>query len=332
MPRVCDEVQSLGTLWGVVPFHPMAQALRPEGRPRSRLATYRLHGLTIASSLELPGVPVADGDADVILRYGSVPDRLSAADHRSAVLETAGRLALLRIPGVGRFLVDDGRQVVVDAELAASPADVQTFVLGSALTLLCHQRGGLVLHASGAVKDGRAVLFAGHSGRGKSTLCAAMAGRGWSLLTDDAAVVTVDRQCPRVHRGPEYLKLWPDAVSRLGRAVDELSRVRPAVDKYRVPLRATLPPDSAVLEAVFILDAAASPHVAVKRLTGAAAFEAVIHQTRMRLALEAVGGQSANFLVAACVAEHAKVFTVRRPHGSETVDEVTAKVEAALRE
>jgi len=49
---------------------------------------------------------------------------------------------------------------------------------------------GLVLHAAGMIVRGRAVVLAGVSGAGKTTLCRLAAGRpGWEALSDDRIIV-----------------------------------------------------------------------------------------------------------------------------------------------
>jgi hypothetical protein len=57
------------------------------------------------------------------------------------------------------------------------------------IPLLLAERGEATLHASGIVADGRALLFAGPSQRGKSTTTMLASGCGFTPLTDDAAVI-----------------------------------------------------------------------------------------------------------------------------------------------
>ena len=56
-------------------------------------------------------------------------------------------------------------------------------------TLLLAQRGGFLVHASSAVRNGRAFLFSGISGAGKTTM-ARLAPPDASLLTDEVSYVT----------------------------------------------------------------------------------------------------------------------------------------------
>jgi hypothetical protein len=74
--------------------------------------------------------------------------------------------------------------------------------------LMLAERGDLALHAAVLARDGRAVAFCGASMRGKSTIAAELAARGYALLGDDSAVLSLD--------GDDGLRVWPGpAGSRL---------------------------------------------------------------------------------------------------------------------
>jgi HprK-related kinase A len=55
-----------------------------------------------------------------------------------------------------------------------------------------HAHTWLIIHAAALEKDGRAVILAAPPGSGKSTLCAGLALRGWRLMSDELALVTLD--------------------------------------------------------------------------------------------------------------------------------------------
>jgi HprK-related kinase A len=50
----------------------------------------------------------------------------------------------------------------------------------------------LVIHAAVVERNGKAFIFPGAPGSGKSTLCAALVSRGWRLLSDEMVLVSVD--------------------------------------------------------------------------------------------------------------------------------------------
>lgn len=52
-----------------------------------------------------------------------------------------------------------------------------------------HCHNWLIIHAAVVEKDGQGVILPAPPGSGKSTLCAALVGRGWRLLSDELAVI-----------------------------------------------------------------------------------------------------------------------------------------------
>ena len=63
---------------------------------------------------------------------------------------------------------------------------------------------GLLLHASGAVIDGKAFVFAGHSGDGKTTLSRMLAAEGLELLSDERIALRREGESFRAYGTP-----WP---------------------------------------------------------------------------------------------------------------------------
>ena len=72
-----------------------------------------------------------------------------------------------------------------------------------------------MLHASAVRVNGRAVLFCGSSGAGKSTLAAALAQRGYPLVTDDVCTLSIgEAGAPVVYPDGRQLKFWAQAIRR----------------------------------------------------------------------------------------------------------------------
>jgi HprK-related kinase A len=58
------------------------------------------------------------------------------------------------------------------------------------MTSYCHEY--LIIHAAVVEKNGKVLLLSAPPGAGKSTLCAALVCRGWRLLSDELALLTLD--------------------------------------------------------------------------------------------------------------------------------------------
>lgn len=55
-----------------------------------------------------------------------------------------------------------------------------------------HSNQYLIIHAAAIEKDGLAVIMPAPPGSGKSTLCAGLVNRGWRLLSDELALISLD--------------------------------------------------------------------------------------------------------------------------------------------
>ena len=171
-----------------------------------------------------------DRCAAVQVRLGRSKARFGRNDPVPAAVEVSAGVVRLAWPGVGRFRVRQGRDVLIHPAGDADEQVLRLFLLGPVLAVLLHQRGRLVLHASGVALDGCAVAFLGGSGWGKSTLAGLLHRRGHRFLTDDVLPVDVERG-RTVAPGIPELKVWPDTAAALGHDPDAMPRLHPRQQK-----------------------------------------------------------------------------------------------------
>ncbi len=166
---------------------------------------------------------------------------------------------LLDAVGVGRVLVSlDGRELLCDPD----PAEPDwAFILAAqALPLAATLRGFEVLHASGVVMAGGAVLFAGEPGAGKSSLAAALLRSGAALLGDDAIALSERDGEAIAHPGTGSIYLRAAEDDRLSAA--ERARLGPATAFAGRRRVAVVAAPAAPLAALFLLErAAAGPQI-----------------------------------------------------------------------
>ena len=168
---------------------------------------------------------------------------------------------LLALENVGRFHVEGGKHVRVEPAANVHEPELRTFLLGSVLGVLCHQRGQLPIHASAVRIDGRAVLIAGVSGAGKSTVAAALGARGHALVADDIAAVSLGDDGLQVIPAFPQRKLALDALQALGLEHAGLVANRPGVPKFRVPLKEGFDFSPVQPAAIYVLSNAAPGRV-----------------------------------------------------------------------
>lgn len=170
-------------------------------------------GLTISSEIELPGMRAGFGTPDIVIRVGRVPE-WHPSDAVNPVRTERGNS-----PELGRFLISGGREIVVELLPGADPRALRMVLLGRVMACLLRQRGWVPLHASAVRVEGRAILFLGDSGAGKSTTAAAFIPAGHAAIADDIAPVRTAGEGHCV-MSPVWarLRLLEDAVGVLGEA------------------------------------------------------------------------------------------------------------------
>jgi len=182
--------------------------------------SYTYSGLRVISELQLPEwIPFADSfprtEPDVFIQVESRWPETPEPEQSWPLIDTDHyRFA---VPDVSRYLVRQGREILVVPAPGAGAREVRLFLLGSAWGALCYQRGLFPLHASMVRVGSGVVAFCGAPGAGKSTLAAWLASRGYRLVVDDLCRVDLSvPEPPRVWPSVPRLKLWRAALSALG--------------------------------------------------------------------------------------------------------------------
>ena len=236
----------------------------------------RIYGLGLAVNVPiagLRGLPPTDR-IDVSLTLGPIPERLSAdLPYRDRYIAPAAddeeppvRVAIRADGAFHSVTYADGTRVFVDAAAAnvwaegpeaAGVEDTATYLLGPALGFVLRLRGVTCLHASAVALGGRAVAFVGNAGAGKSSLAAAFAQLGHSVLTDDVAPITDHGRHFEIQPAYPRVRLWPDSVEALFGSPDELPVITPGWDKRFLDLNAPrrFEPSPLPLGAIYFLGA-----------------------------------------------------------------------------
>ena len=291
---------------------------------------YSASGLSTASEIALPGLmpQTPDGDPEVTVRLGSVPSELAGATASGPTWQMCGDRFLLRVPDIARFLLESGRTIIVEAERGVAAEEIAIFLLGSVFGIMLHQRGRVVLHASGVRVNGKAVLFCGSSGAGKSTMAAALGARGYSLVTDDLCAITMPATgAPVVQPDGRLLKLWDHAIDKLGLAANRLGAVRETLEKYYVE-----PPDACTralpIGAIYMLRDARPPHLpGIESPNVVDAAVCVRWSAYRRLLVARMGQRASYFHAATAIANHAGIFYLTRALDFAAVPDVVSSLE-----
>lgn len=282
---------------------------------------YHAYGLLFASQIELPELlaPLAQDaarpadvrilvDPDMIL-----PDASCGAQGWTQISPfawTAPGAFCLNVPDIAAYTIKDGTQISVRPAPGIDAASVRVFLLGSALGALLFQRQLLVLHGNAIVINGQAMLCLGPSGAGKSTLAAAFAARGFTVLADD--VVAIDRDCAALPGIPR-VKLWQDAATHLQIDTQGLTRIRPSLEKFNLPLPAEPVRHPVPVRWIYLLGKSNRADFSLTPVTGLARFQPLMMNTYRRSFMEGMALHPAHLARCGALAGRAHVAHVGRP-------------------
>lgn len=252
----------------------------------------------------------------VEVRLGALPETLPGGRAAPYGLQIADDAVMLTVANTARYLIRGGLEIVVDRLEGGSERNLRLFLLGSALGILCHQRGLLPLHANAIVADGAAVAFAGPSGAGKSTLAAHFAHTGFEVLCDDVCVIEFDEAGrPLAWPGLPRVKLWGDAASAFGHDSKMLDQAIEGMDKYHVPLRGAMEARPIPFRRLYVLSRAEDRPGEIRRLSGQAAMVEVMAQTYRGHYLAPMGLVERHFRQCAALVASAEVYSASRTWG-----------------
>ena len=297
---------------------------------------YTAYGLHVRSPIALPFTrrPGSRRDApDVLIRFGETPAALPAPVQRDGdvgkviVREMAPGAFLLTMAGHARYLVTDGRNIVIDP-LGGDERDMEAALTKPLMTALLRQRGVATFHAGAVAAEAGAVLFLGDSGSGKSSLAGAFVARGCDLLTDEltGVVLGTDGRL-EVLPGFPRIKLRQDVLDVLGWRAQ--GRLRPEAPKHVVPverLRATpLAPCAA-----FILMVGDGTDTEIERVPPIRVLRWLKIHTPNRKIVQALGQYRSYFHIVAALAKSIPFFLVTRPAHPLRLDVLADRIEEAL--
>jgi len=297
---------------------------------------------------------------DFQTQFAPVASTLEGATARGVLWQAAPDRFVLDVPDVARYLVSDGAVITIDRAPDVRDEEVTRFLRMTPLAALFFQRGSLAFHAAAASPlppqqgqtsvDGEgkagAILIAGDSGVGKSTLLAALLKRGWRMLADDLAVVEVDAggQLVVLPAFPEIV-LWPDAVEKLGLSAataagapgfaqgsPSAGPARP-LTRYdfsdppgRSIMTSQLAPTPQPLRAIYWLSVHSKGEIEMSELKGAERFRALGTLTYNSHIADALLDRAAYLRLASAIAQAIPLYRLRRPRGQWSATELADKI------
>lgn len=283
---------------------------------------YMIYGMKIESDLEFPQLVVCEDKTavDVRITKSEISDEIRAkwplqkyefGHEYSWLLNKTCQIEVYCGENITYALTGNG-----------NPAYLQAYLLGYGMSMLALQRDMLPIHCSVVADEDGAVLIAGESGVGKSTITTAFLKAGYTLMADDMALA--DGQM--VYPAFPYQKLCRDVVVREGYNFEELIYIDEDKDKFLAPYRGTFGLDAKPMKGFILLHLTQGDSVTTQELNGFDRFHVYVGNLFLRKLMsrqqkyEPYIGQ-----IGLKMASKVPLLCIGRPEGKDTATEVVEK-------
>lgn len=231
---------------------------------------YRLYGLTMETELEFPQLVEEKSDVGVApviyVEETEVPEEVIHSGKK--LYEFGENYSWLKNDTV-RLVVENGERIGYQLTGGGWPEHLQTYILGYGMSMLAMQRGILAIHCSAVADENGAVLIAGESGAGKSTVTTAFLERGYRLMADDMAfVATAPGGSAMAYPAFPFQKLCRNVAMEKDYSLEEMIYIDEDKDKFLVPYRGEFSTQPMPVKAFIMLGLTKEGQVRTEEITG----------------------------------------------------------------
>jgi hypothetical protein len=297
---------------------------------------YRVYGLNIDSNIEILEFPkrnenFKDKDSVTIL-YGQTPNNISEEIKGGKCIHVTKEHVWFHIDQVATYLIKNGNTVIVDPCENCDKSLIKVYIMGSVLGFLLLQRESTAIHGGTVVINGKAIIFTGERGVGKSTLTTALVKRGYTFAADDVASLSFDNELA-VRPGFPYHKLCEDALNNMNYVKDSYSYFKAdGKIKYLVPDFHRFSKENVPLTAICELDVGEVDNVKVEEIRGGEKLNKIIkniYRTEYIGLMEAMTPKYFKNCVE--IAQRTKFYKIIRPRDKYTVDDQIEIIEGIFK-
>lgn len=283
---------------------------------------YNTYGLNIESDIELIELIKCENlkknEIDVSIFLGEEKKEIN----RTKAIYKSRREMYIEKAHVAKYSIYDGSKIIIEKYKNAEIKKVKSFLLGWAFGAIFAQRGVIPIHGSSILLDNKAVVIAGKSRAGKSTLANRLMNKGYKFISDDISVLDLDgKSTPIVKPAYPVSKIRPDIAEILGLEVNDENR-RTIVDNSNVFNKT----EEIIGILVYLVEENVD-EVKVEEIKGKYKIETLIDNIYSIKIETTFGIEVPYFTKCLKIANELKAFKITRPKGKFTVDKQVELIE-----
>jgi len=234
---------------------------------------------------------------------------------------------------VGVYSVEYGKVITVYPREEVDARTLSQLVIGLAMAFVLFQRKTTctIIHGSAFSINSQGVIVAGRKGQGKSTLVAAMLKRGARLIADDMTAIIKSNEEYYLPRGGESIRLWPDAIEKLGMNPLQYPLVHSLVDK-RLCHQTRLASLTTPLRGIIVLSDS-KDQISLCSIPKVESFLALSACSYFKQFVHALDTEiiEKSFLEFSEIASRKIILTLKRPKNHQLLDTVCETIEDTFR-
>lgn len=288
---------------------------------------YHIYGLNVISDLKFPQLLTEhENKQETPLIHVStidVPEHIRQITGKK--YEFGSKISWLKNDTTW-LVVENGEKIGYCLTGAGHPSYLQSYILGYGMSMLAMQRGMLAVHCSAVADEDGAVLIAGESGSGKSTVTTAFLEKGYRLMADDMVVVET-AQTGQIMAKPAfpYQKLCRNVAVEKGYCLDDLIYINEEKDKFLVHYEGDFRTTEVPVKSFIMLGVVGGEAVVTQDIKGIDRFYVYANNLFLRHLLQKDKYSPAIGQKCLEMAAVVPTYFIGRPREGDTTAEVVAK-------
>ena len=197
---------------------------------------YYLSGYTFETNVYFPELIVSTNKPN-----GSIFIKGNISPHipKKAISEkkyTDSNLTYIYRKNIGHIAIWNKHDFEITPSNEFSHEYIRMLILGSIAMLFISSFGNLSLHAACIIFNNKAVLIAGDSGKGKSSLAAYFHLKNYLVFSDDVTNIQIVDNVPYALPSVPRIKLSKEGLNLIGKSPNGLLKIPAFVEKFSLPL------------------------------------------------------------------------------------------------
>ena len=225
-----------------------------------------------------------------------------------------------QMPDIARYFVSDGNKVIIEP-LCEDWDSILLFFYSNCIAAILFQKNLMPFHVSGVMdKKGGLWLFAAPSRTGKSTTALKLKEKGYTLFTDDTALITVeDNICVATASYP-VARAWENTmINQTAFAISEGKQLRAEINKFGIDFHDDFVSSSQQVKGIVFLEMKGD-HIEIEKMKAVEGMKKLGDNIYRNAWVDGMNKQLLQFKTVSTVSQKVSFWKAVRPKDAPSFD------------